>query len=239
MTFVDDYAHLPGEVAAALAAARDGKWQRIVCVFQPHRYSRTEALWQDFASAFADADLLLVTDVYAAGEPPRPGVSGQLIVDAVTERHPDAPVTYVPTRTELVARLRPLLRPGDLCLTLGAGDLTTLADELLPAPRVTTADIEAAAAVLGERARRDVPLGPFTTYRVGGPAALLLRAEDEDDLELARRAVAASGIACWWSGRGSNLLVADAGFPGLVVTLGDDFATIDVDGTTGAGRAVR
>ncbi|MEA2827084.1 MAG: UDP-N-acetylmuramate dehydrogenase [Actinomycetota bacterium] len=95
-----------------------------------------------------------------------------------------------------------------------------------------TADIEAAAAVLGERARRDVPLGPFTTYRVGGPAALLLRAEDEDDLERARQAVALSGVDVLVVGRGSNLLVADSGFPGLVLTLGDFFATIEVDGTS-------
>ncbi len=131
VTFVDDYAHLPGEVAAALSAAGDGQWERIVCVFQPHRYSRTAALWRDFRAAFDGADVLLVTDVHPAGEPPRPGVSGQLIVDAVVGHRPDAPVTYVPLRTELVARLRLLLRPGDLCLTLGAGDLTTLADDLL------------------------------------------------------------------------------------------------------------
>jgi len=131
VTFVDDYAHLPGEVTAALAAARDGKWRRVVCVFQPHRYSRTAALWRDFGSSFTDADLLLVTDVYAAGEQPRAGVSGQLIVDAVLDRHPDAAVTYVPERADLVAHLRSLLSPDDLCLTLGAGDLTTLADDLL------------------------------------------------------------------------------------------------------------
>ena len=131
MTYVDDYAHLPGEVVAALAAARDGQWDRVVCVFQPHRYSRTAALWRDFASAFVDADLLIVTDVYPAGEVARPGVSGRLIVEAVADRHPDAPVTYVPRRAELVTRLRSQLRPGDLCLTLGAGDLTSLADELL------------------------------------------------------------------------------------------------------------
>jgi UDP-N-acetylmuramate dehydrogenase len=94
-----------------------------------------------------------------------------------------------------------------------------------------TGDIEAAAAVLGERARRDVPLGQFTTYRVGGPAALVLRADDEDDLELARRAVVASGIDVLVVGRGSNLLVADSGFPGLVLTLVDLFATVEVDGT--------
>jgi len=131
VTFVDDYAHLPGEVAAALAAAGDGGWGRIVCVFQPHRFSRTAALWRDFGAAFAGADLLLVTDVYPAGEPPRPGVTGQLIVDAVAAGASGTAVTYVPLRAELVARLRQILRPGDLCLTLGAGDLTTLADELL------------------------------------------------------------------------------------------------------------
>jgi UDP-N-acetylmuramate dehydrogenase len=99
--------------------------------------------------------------------------------------------------------------------------------------------VEAAAAVLGERARRDEPLGQYTTYRVGGPAALLLRAEDEDDLERARQAVVASGIGVLVVGRGSNLLVADSGFPGLVVTLGEKFATIEIDGTkVRAGGAV-
>ncbi len=92
-----------------------------------------------------------------------------------------------------------------------------------------TAAVDAAAEVLGERAARDVALGPFTTYRVGGPAALLLRADSDDDLELARQAVAASGIPVLVVGRGSNLLVADAGFPGLVLTLGEKFATIDLD----------
>ena len=131
VTYVDDYAHLPTEVRAALAAARDGGWRRIVCAFQPHRYSRTAALWQDFATAFADADLLVVTDVYAADEPPRPGVSGKLIVNAVLEANPAAQVAYLPSRRDWVPFLRRALRPGDLCLTLGAGDLTALPDQLL------------------------------------------------------------------------------------------------------------
>ncbi|MEA2705154.1 MAG: UDP-N-acetylmuramate--alanine ligase [Actinomycetota bacterium] len=131
VTYVDDYAHLPGEVAAVLAAARDGDWQRVVCVFQPHRYSRTQSLWRDFGTAFRDADVLVVTDVYPAGEQPRPGVSGLLVADAVAEADPARPVAYVAGRGDLVAHLRRLLRPGDLCLTLGAGDVTTLADELL------------------------------------------------------------------------------------------------------------
>ncbi len=131
VSFVDDYAHLPGEVAATLAAARSGGWERIVCVFQPHRYSRTATLWRDFADAFDGADLLIVTDVYPAGERPRPGVSGLLVVQAVRDAHPAQRVVYVPTRAGLVGELRRLLEPGDLCLTLGAGDLTSVPDELL------------------------------------------------------------------------------------------------------------
>ncbi len=131
VTYVDDYAHLPGEVTPALAAAREGGWHRVVCVFQPHRYSRTEALWADFADAFADADVVVVTEIYSAGEPARPGVSGRLVADAVRDAHPGARVEWVPERADLVAFLRKELREGDLCLTLGAGDLTTLPDELL------------------------------------------------------------------------------------------------------------
>jgi UDP-N-acetylmuramate--alanine ligase len=131
VSFVDDYAHLPGEVAATLAAARSGGWRRIVCVFQPHRYSRTATLWRDFADAFDGADVLLVTDVYPAGERPRPGVSGQLVVQAVRDAHPGRRVSYVPGRAALLGELRRTLEPGDLCLTLGAGDLTSLPDELL------------------------------------------------------------------------------------------------------------
>ena len=134
VTFVDDYAHLPTEVAAALAAARDGGWRRIVAVFQPHRYGRTAALSSEFGRSFADADVVVVTDVYGAGEAPIPGVSGKLVADAVRRAEPDKPVVYVPSRTELRARVAALLRDGDLCCTLGAGDLTSLPDELLADP---------------------------------------------------------------------------------------------------------
>ena len=136
VTFVDDYAHLPGEVRAALAAARDGGWRRVVCVFQPHRYSRTASLAGQFADAFGDADLLVLTDVHAAGEAPRPGVTGELVLDAVLDARPSSRVAYLPSRHDLVPYLRLVLRPGDVCLTLGAGDITLLAGELLrPAPR--------------------------------------------------------------------------------------------------------
>ncbi len=131
VTFVDDYAHLPGEVAATLAAARRGGWRRVVCVFQPHRYSRLAALATDFADAFADADVLVVAGVYPAGEAPRPGVSAKLVLDAVLDAHPETRAAYLPERDELLGYLRDLLEPGDCCLTLGAGDITTLADDLV------------------------------------------------------------------------------------------------------------
>jgi UDP-N-acetylmuramate--alanine ligase len=117
-----------------LSAARDGGWERVIAVFQPHRYSRTKALGGEFGDAFADADVVVVTDVYGAGEAPIPGVSGQLVVDAIREAHPDKDVRYVPGRSQLRQVIEELVRPGDLCFTLGAGDLTSLPDELLDDP---------------------------------------------------------------------------------------------------------
>jgi UDP-N-acetylmuramate--alanine ligase len=129
VSLVDDYAHLPGEVKATLAAAKEGGWSRVVAVFQPHRYSRTARLWRDFGDAFDDADVVVLTDVYAAGEPPQPGVSGRLVLQAVCEARPAARVLYLPKRADLLERLPGLTRPGDLVVTLGAGDVTSLPDE--------------------------------------------------------------------------------------------------------------
>jgi UDP-N-acetylmuramate--alanine ligase len=133
VTLVDSYDHLPTEVAAALAAASTGHWRRVVCCFQPHRFSRTEALGSSFADAFVDADLLVVTDVYPAGEAPRPGVTGKLVADAVLDAHPWQPLAWLPTLDDVVSYLASTLHDGDLCITLGAGDLTTVPDRLLPA----------------------------------------------------------------------------------------------------------
>lgn len=131
VTLIDDYAHLPGEVSAALKAARAGDFGRVVCVFQPHRYSRTQSLWRDFADAFVDADVVIITSVYSAGEEPRPGVSGKLVLDAVLAAHPGVDAHYVATRDDLLERLDQVARPGDVVITLGAGDLTSVPDALL------------------------------------------------------------------------------------------------------------
>ena len=128
---VDDYAHLPTEVEAALAAGKSLNPNRLVAVFQPHRYSRTEHLWPTFTDSFVDADVLIVTGIYSAGEAPRPGVTGKLIADDVGAAHPDSDVRFVESLDDVVEMLSSELQSGDLCMTLGAGDLTTIPEAVL------------------------------------------------------------------------------------------------------------
>ncbi len=144
---IDDYAHHPTEVRAVLAAARSSiaPGGRVVAVFQPHRFSRTKALSEMFGSAFADADRIVITDVYGAGEMPVPGVSGKVVADAVAAHLPRRALAYLPHRDELIGFLRASARSGDSVLTMGAGDITSVGDELLellaeePAPTRTGA----------------------------------------------------------------------------------------------------
>jgi UDP-N-acetylmuramate--alanine ligase len=131
VTVIDDYAHHPTEVAATIETARPGPWRRVVAVFQPHRYSRTAAFADDFGRAFAYADRVVITDVYGAGEQPVPGVTGKLIADAACTSLPGRPVAYLPHRGELIEYLRRSLVSGDLLLTMGAGDVTTVGEQIM------------------------------------------------------------------------------------------------------------
>ncbi len=131
IVFVDDYAHLPAEVAATLAAAADGGFDRIVAVFQPHRFTRTSAVATGFAESFGAADEVVITGIYSAGETPIPGVQGTLVANAVRSVLGPERVHYVEERDQVADAVDALLVPGDLCLTRGAGDLSTLPDELL------------------------------------------------------------------------------------------------------------
>ena len=131
VTMIDDYAHHPTEIAATLQAARQGSWKSVWAVFQPHRYSRTLELHREFGGAFEGADHVVVTDIYAAGETPEPGVTGALVADAVTART-QADVHFLQHRTDLAQYLVDRVEAGDLVLTLGAGDITSLASELAP-----------------------------------------------------------------------------------------------------------
>ena len=129
ITVVDDYGHHPAEVKATLLGAREAFHRRVVCIFQPHRYTRTRDLFAEFATAFNDADVLLVSDIYAASEDPIPGVSPETLVEAIRARGHRA-ASYVP-RADLAVRARELVRPGDIVITLGAGDVTHVGPELL------------------------------------------------------------------------------------------------------------
>lgn len=133
VTVVDDYAHHPTEVAATLSAASDLDFKRIVVLFQPHRYSRTQNLAEEFATAFDQADLAVFMDVYAAGEASIPGVSGETILKAVEARGEAGGVAYLPEKEIVAERMAELLREGDIVFTMGAGDVTTFGPKILEA----------------------------------------------------------------------------------------------------------
>jgi len=130
---VDDYAHHPTEVRATLAAARGASEAGVWVVFQPHRYTRTAALARDFGEAFTSADRVVLLDVYSAGEAPVPGISGKTLVDAVLRSHPRTRLAYFPHRAAVADYVASRARPGDLVLTMGAGDVTTMGPEIVRA----------------------------------------------------------------------------------------------------------
>ena len=130
-TVVDDYAHNPAKVAAVIDAARTYAPARVVVCFQPHLFSRTAASAYAFGGALAGADEVVVTEIYAARERPVAGITAKLVVDAVSERRPGMPLAYMPELAEAAHYLRVRVRAGDLVLTVGAGDVRRVGDELL------------------------------------------------------------------------------------------------------------
>ena len=130
INLIDDYGHHPTEIQATLRAAKAIWKGRLVVLFQPHRYTRTRDLYREFLSAFNQADLLLLTDIYPAGEDPLPGVTSEVLFRGIRERgHKN--VLYVPRREETADKLISLLKPGDTVITLGAGDIWQLGAELM------------------------------------------------------------------------------------------------------------
>lgn len=128
--FVDDYAHHPSEIRATLAACRSGWPGRVIAVFQPHRYSRTSQLMEEFSAAFEDADLVVLTEVYAPPpEAPIPGVSGERLAELTRKRIGDK-VMFVPSLKDLPDEIRKVARPGDIVVTMGAGDIWKVAYDL-------------------------------------------------------------------------------------------------------------
>lgn len=127
---VDDYAHHPTEIATTLAAARQTQPKRLICAFQPHRYSRTQLLQKEYGSCFQGCDVLVLTDVYSAGEDPIPGIDGELLVKEVKEQTGQQAV-YIQNKNEIAAYLQSIARPGDLIMTMGAGDIVKCGEALV------------------------------------------------------------------------------------------------------------
>jgi UDP-N-acetylmuramate--alanine ligase len=137
VSFVDDYAHLPTEISAVLSSCTDetDSWTRVVAVFQPNRFNRMQHMSDAYADCFTAADHVVITDIYSSGTTPIAGVTGKLVVDAIARAHPDTSIAWKPTRAELIQHLATELRSGDLCISMGCGDIETLPDEVIAARR--------------------------------------------------------------------------------------------------------
>lgn len=232
---VDDYGHHPTEIAATLDTARLTGMSRTVVMFQPHRYSRTQALRREFGPAFRESELLAVTEIYAASESPLDGISGETVVQSARDAG-HASAFYEKELRLLPRRVGALLRPGDLVLSLGAGNIHE-------AGKAVAADLALRRKVLEVAGPCSVklhePLSKHTTMRVGGPARIWVEPETERGFADLVRFCTDSEIPLLVVGRGSNLLVRDGGIPGVVVHLSKgEFARHQVEGceiTAGVG----
>ena len=228
----DDYGHHPVEIEATLAALRTLNPKRLLVAFQPHRFTRTKQLLKEFAGCFRGADKLWVTGIYAASEPPIPGITGERLADEIRGTGQDT--HYVPRLDELPQEIYRALTPGDLVLFIGAGDITMAAAKLRKDLMTSENDLEAKlTARLSARAvvRRNEPLARRTTLRVGGPADWYVEPASEADLAEVLRFCKDQGMPILILGRGSNLLVRDKGVRGMVVCLAQPcFSELQIQG---------
>jgi UDP-N-acetylmuramate--alanine ligase len=234
---VDDYGHHPSEVKATLATAKNTGRKRVLCMFQPHRFSRTLKLKAEFGRAFHHADLAIIADVYAASEIPIPGVTGQTIVDEMVREGHDA-ASFQPDRKKIALEIGRALEPGDVIISLGAGNIhesaTILARDVKQLDELQT--------VMGSGViKLYEPLAKHTTMRVGGPAQFWAEPETEEGFARLVRFCTLNEIPLFVIGRGSNLLVRDGGIRGVVVHLSrGEFKKVEVrEGKIDAGVGVK
>lgn len=212
---IDDYGHHPSELAATLQTARSLKPTRIVVLFQPHRYTRTQALADDFGKVLQAADLVFISDVYPASEKPIEGISGQTLVDAMS-RHGVVPSTYLPDLTKAHHVVGNALQPGDLLITLGAGNVHEAGSRIAKDLKV----IEEMRALMppGEiDGKLYEPMSRHTTLLVGGPSQFWMEPRSFYGFAFLVGYCRERGIPVRVVGRGSNLLVRDGGIRGAVI----------------------
>ena len=239
---IDDYGHHPTELAATLQTARTLKSKRLIVLFQPHRYTRTKALADDFGKVLQAADLVFITDVYAASEKPIKGISGQTLVEAM-EANGDIPCTYVPDLATAHHAVGHALQPGDLLITLGAGNVHEAGARI-------AADLKILEEMRGLMPAGEIdgklyePMSRHTTLLVGGPAQYWMEPHSFYGFAFLVDYCRERGIPVRVVGRGSNLLVRDGGIRGAVIhPTGGVFSEVTVDGkghiTAGAGARLK
>ncbi len=237
---VDDYGHHPTELVATLQTARSLKPSRLVVLFQPHRYTRTQALADDFGKALQAADLVFITDVYPASEPPIPGISGQTLVDAM-KAYGDIPAKFLPDLETAHHRVGNALEPGDLLITLGAGNVHEVGTRLTADLKIL--DEMRALMPAGEiDGKLYEPMRKHTTLLVGGPAQYWVEPHSFYAFAFLVDYCRERGIPIRVVGRGSNLLVRDGGVRGAVIhPTGGAFSELSIDskGHLTAGVGVR
>lgn len=212
---IDDYGHHPTEIASTLATARTGRHKRVVAIFQPHRYTRTQGLKEEFGRAFDLADHVFVADIYPASEKPITGISGQTVVDAmIAHGHPSA--VHVADLNKIHQAAASVLEDGDLIITLGAGNIHEAAKRLAK-------DLQIKSRLQGIMREGTIrlyePLSKHTTMRIGGPAQYWVEPETEEGFADLVSHCFDEDIPFMVMGRGSNLLVRDGGIPGVVAYL--------------------
>lgn len=232
-TVVDDYGHHPTEIAATLQTARQFAQGRVICVFQPHRYTRTQLLRKEFGQAFSLADAVFILDIYPASELPIPGITGETIVEEIRAHEVDRiKVFSTPDRATAHLAIGNFLKAGDLVLTLGAGNVHEIGSRL--AADLQT--LEGLHLAMGEPAsipRLYEPMGRHTTLKLGGPAQFWLEPSTNDGLARVIHHCREQGIPFKVIGRGSNLLIRDGGLKGAVIhPEGGDFDSLEVSGDT-------
>ncbi len=223
---VDDYGHHPTEIKATLAAVRS-RWpkRRLVAMFQPHRFSRTQILWKQFSNALKPADKIILMNIYPAGEKPIRGVSSQLIARGLSKTK----CTFWSDGIS-VADLEKEVKPGDLLLTLGAGDVWKWGEALFHSLSSLATQLTMDFPELAERIKHEEPLSRHCTWAIGGPAEAYVEVQKAAELKNVMAWCRERSIPIFFLGWGSNVLLPDEGLRGVVIRLRGEFESIEFDG---------
>lgn len=225
ITVLDDYGHHPTEIKATLSAIRN-RWpdRRLVVLFQPHRFSRTLLLAEEFGPSLKAAHKLFLLPIYPAGEKPIRGVNTQLIAKAIPKKN----WTLVKNE-DVLSHLEQELKKGDVLLTLGAGDVWKRGEEILKAWSRLAHRVAHALPAMASRIKSEEPLSKHCTWAIGGPAEVYVEIHTLDELKRLQQFCREERVPIFLLGWGSNVLLPDEGLRGCVVRLRGDFERVEFD----------